>query len=63
MDTSNQHGKELSDIWDEVADRVISRMLDLFLPDVDVIHIHLRGEHILALAKMRVVLASTVAQN
>jgi hypothetical protein len=63
MDTSNQHGKELSEIWDEVADRVISRMLELFLPDVDVIHIDLRGELILALAKMRVVLASTVAQN
>ena len=62
MDVSNQHSNELNEIWDEVADRIINRMLELFLPGIDVIHINLRGELILALAKIRVVLASRVAQ-
>jgi len=47
-------------VWDEVADRIIKRMLDLTTPHADALHVDLRGEMILALAKLRIGLRAAV---
>lgn len=48
-----KHAERLSTIWDEVAHLIIKRMNELSNPHMPEMHIHLREEMVLELAKLR----------
>jgi hypothetical protein len=62
VDLSRDHGSALQEVWEAVSDRIIERMMDLTRERVDTLHISLRPEMILALAKLRFGVYSRVAQ-
>ena len=62
MSATEHHISKLQEIWDEVVERIINRMMEIIHPTVDVIHIDLRGELIHALAKLRIGLVSEVVR-
>jgi len=56
------HAIALQAIWEKVSDRIIERMFDLTGDRIDVLHVNLRPEMILAIAKLRLGICSSVAQ-
>lgn len=60
--TNEHHVKELQKIWNEVAERIIKRMMELINSTVDVIHIDLREELIYSLANLHTGLVPEVVR-
>ncbi len=63
MSATEHHISKLQEIWDEVVERIIKRMMEIIHPAVDVIHIDLHEELIYSLANLHIKLVSEVARK
>ena len=57
------HTKALHEVWDEVVERIITRMMEFTSEDVDVLHVNLRPEMISTLGGLIPVLREKVERT
>lgn len=62
-DAEESHIEELSLIWDKIIQQIIEKMIELSSPHIEELHINLREEMILELAKLQFFLGEKVVKD